>query len=140
MASVPLSSPPRKVPIVDAGGRLTGEWASWFTAVFNRLGGGTDKVEAAHTTAAAAAPQATQVVAVGGLHTGGTLTGNVAISFYRALGPAASLPTTGNGEGDFAYAYDGRKPGEGAGAGTGVPVWWTKAGWYAVTSGAAVTT
>jgi hypothetical protein len=141
MASVPLSPPPSKTPLTDRSNRPAVEWAAWFNAVFNRLGGGTDKVDAAYQTAAAAAPRTTQVVAVGGLHAGGALNeNNVAVAFYRAIALAANLPTTGASDGDWAYAVDGRKPGEGAGAGTGVPVWWTKGAWYAVTSGAAVTT
>jgi len=141
MAGASLSPPPIHTALVAGSGQVSAGWLAWFNAVFDRLGAGVDKVDAAYTAAAAAAPRTTQVVAIGGLHNGGSLTeDNVAVSFYRAMTVAANLPTTGNNEGDWAYAYDGRKPGEGSGAGTGVPVWWTKGAWYAATSGAAVTT
>ena len=106
-------------------------------AVWNRLGGQTDKAEAAYSAASAAAPATTEVVAGAGLQQGGQLAGNVAIELYAAMTDVASLPTSAN-VGDWAYALDGCKAGEGSGSGTGVPVWWSQTGWYAVDSGALV--
>ncbi|MHB8529193.1 MAG: hypothetical protein ACYC8V_06740 [Caulobacteraceae bacterium] len=127
-------------PIVDGFGRLTKRAFDWFAGMRLRAGGDDDKIDAAFQTAAAAAPASTQVVASGGLQVGGTLTGNVGLAFYRVVTTVALLPTTGNAIGDWAYALDGRKPGEAASAGTGVPVWWSaQSAWYAVTSGAVVT-
>lgn len=137
MAAVDLPPPPLQQPFLD-GVHVSALWGSWLTAVAARLGGPSDKVEAAWQAAAAAAPAGTQIVAVGGLHVGGDLTGNVAVAFYRALTTVAALPTAGIGEGDWAYALDGRKAGEAAGAGTGVPVWFSNGAWCAVDSGAAV--
>ena len=143
MTTHPLSPPPFSQPLTDRDGLMARVWQAWFAAMFNRSGGATDKIEAAHAAALAAVPQTTEVVAGSGLHAGGALGGNIAVALYRRIGTAASFPTKGNSPGDLCYALDGRKPGEGAGAGTGVPCFWTPGAvvgtWIAVTSGVAVT-
>ena len=139
MTAVFVPAPPVNQPLAGPDGRLSRAWRGFFLALYNRGGGAADKVEAAHGAALAAAPAATQVVAVGGLHTGGDLTANVAVSLYRAISAVAALPPLGNTEGDWAYALDGRKPGESAGAGSGAPCFWSSGQWIAVTSGVAVT-
>jgi hypothetical protein len=105
------------------------------------MGQRADKVDAASVAAAAAVPQTTQVVAGGGLQIGGGLSGNVAVALYRVKTTVAMLPASGNSEGDWAYALDGRKSAEGAGAGTGMPCFWSTAagvgGWYTA-SGVAI--
>jgi hypothetical protein len=134
-----LPRPNYNQPFVDKTGTLSA-WAEVFVRqVYNRLGGAVDKVDAAATTAAAAVPQGTEVVAGGGLQVGGSLGGNVGVSLYVSVDALANLPTTGVQDGDWAYALDGRKPGEGAGAGTGVPVVWSNGHWYSACSGAVVT-
>jgi hypothetical protein len=138
VTATPVPPPPFLDPIVDTDGRLTRTWMAFILAIFNRLGGKSDKVEAAHAAAIGAVSQGTQIVAVGGLHVGGDLSDNVAVAFYRAQTTVANLPVSGVGNGDWAYAQDGRKNGEGAGAGTGVPVWYSAGAWYAVDSGAVV--
>jgi hypothetical protein len=125
-------------PFVDSRGFLT-QWASWWLSnIYDRTGGTTDKVDAAHSLASNAAPATTQIVANGGLQVGGDLTDNVGVALYRAKCAVADLPATGNTEGDWAYALNGRKTGEGSGAGTGVPVWWSNGAWVAADSGATV--
>lgn len=139
MTAQSLPRPSYNLPIVDAGGRASRWFAAWIDGATDRLGGDVDAVDAAQQLAAAAAPQSTQIVAAGGLKVGGTLSGDVGLALYAAIGVAASLPTTGLAVGDWAYALDGRKPGEGAAAGTGVPCFWSNGVWNAVTTGAAVT-
>ena len=142
MTAQSVNIPPWQLPMVDAGGKITASWQWWFTQMFDRSGGTVDKVDAAHVAALGAVPQSTQVVAGGGLQIGGALGGNVALALYRVKDRVASLPTTGNSEGDWAYAVDGRKSGETSGGGTGVPVWWSTpagvGGWYTA-AGSAVT-
>lgn len=134
MSGETVNVPPYATPLVDKGGRLTSPWQWWFAQMYDRSGGTVDKVDAAATTAAAAVPQTTQVVAGGGLQVGGALSGNVGLSLYRAKGALSSLPTSGNSEGDWAYALNGRKSGETTGNGTGVPCFWSTpggtGGWY----------
>ena len=138
MAAQIVPPPDYSRPFVDGKGFLT-QWASWWISnLYDRTGGTTDKVEAAHSLASNAAPQATQVVAAGGLQVGGDLSGNVGLALYRVKCAVADLPATGNTEGDWAYALNGRKTGEGSGAGTGVPVWWSNGAWVAADSGATV--
>jgi len=136
MAETSVPSPPFATPLLT-GGIVSLKWQTWFMAVWNRIGGQTDLVDAALNTANAAAPGSTEVVAGAGLQQGGQLAGNVAIELYAAMTDVASLPTTAN-VGDWAYALDGCKVGEASGSGTGVPVWWSQTGWYAVDSGAVV--
>ena len=138
MAPVPVPAPPLRTAAVDAAGALTRPWRAFVQALYDRVGGVGDKVDQAHAAALAAAPRSARIVAVGGLHAGGDLTADVAVTFYRAVATVADLPTAGVGEGDWAYALDGRKAGEGAGSGSGVPVWWSAGAWFAVDSGAAV--
>jgi hypothetical protein len=138
MTATPMSSPPFKAPVIDPSGRLSRSWQGFIQALYQRSGGSSDKIDAAHGAALAAASGSSRVFGIGGLHAGGALTGDVALSLYRAVAPVAALPTAGNSEGDWAYAVDGRKASEGAGAGTGVPVWWSGGRWFAVDSGAAV--
>ena len=144
MTAQPLPQPDFAKPATDGRGFLTGWFKAWVQAMDARAGARFDKIDEAHATALAAAPQSTQVVAGGGLQIGGALTGNVGLALYAAIAPLASLPTTGLSEGDIAYALDGRKSGEGAGAGSGTPCWWSvvsgTGGWYAFGSGALVTT
>lgn len=134
MTVKPLNPPPFKTRLTDANGNLNNQWSWWFGQVSDRLGGGVDKVEAAASTAAAAVPRSTEVVAGGGLQIGGALDGNIAIALYRAVDVVAALPSTGLSEGDWAFALNGRKSGETAGNGTGCPVWWSApagvGGWY----------
>lgn len=139
MSATFVPAPPVHAPLVDAGGMITRPWRAHLAARHEQAGGSADKIDAAHAAALAAVPRTTQVVAAGGLHAGGDLTGNVAVSLYRSMAMVGALPAGGNSEGDWAYARDGRKPGEGAGAGTGVPVFWSAGHWIAVTSGMAVT-
>jgi hypothetical protein len=136
MAETSVPSPPFATPLLT-GGIVSLKWQTWFMAVWNRIGGQTDLVDAALSTANAAAPGSTEVVAGAGLQQGGQLAGNVAIELYAAMTDVASLPTSAN-VGDWAYALDGRKVGEASGSGTGVPVWWSGTAWYAVDSGAVV--
>jgi len=137
MSAVNLPPPPASTPFLD-GAYVSRAWAVWFSAVFNRLGGAADKVDAAHALAHAAAPAISEVVAIGGLQLGGAIGGNVSLALYTAMTGVSALPASAH-EGDWAYALNGRKPGEGAGAGTGVPVWWSGGAWVAADSGAAVT-
>jgi len=137
MADTQVPAPPFAVSFL-VGRQIAPAWQSWLLAVWNRLGGQTDKVEAAYRAASAAAPATTEVVAGAGLQQGGQLAGNVALELYVAMTNVASLPTTGVNVGDWAYALDGCKVGETAGSGTGVPVWWSRTAWYAVDSGAVV--
>jgi hypothetical protein len=137
MADTQVPAPPFAVGLLS-GGLIAPAWQSWLLAVWNRLGGKDDKVEAAYSAASAAAPATTEVVAGAGLQQGGQLAGNVALELYVAMTDVASLPTTGVNVGDWAYALDGRKAGEASGSGTGVPVWWSQSAWYAVDSGAVV--
>jgi hypothetical protein len=141
MSATRVPPPPFSTPFLD-GGFVSGVWRFFLSALFDAVyGEGFDKIDAAHTVAIAAVPKATQVIAGGGLQgAGSSLSGNVGIAFYRTRAPATSLPLSGNDEGDWAYAYDGRKPGEGPGSGTGVACFWSAGHWIAVTSGAAVTT
>lgn len=118
-------------PIVDAHGRPLKPYRDWMDAVTRAL-------NTAAGLAAAAAPQSRNVVASGGLQVGGTLSDDVGVALYKVLTVVASLPTSGNLDGDWAYALNGRKVGEGAGAGTGVPCWWSGTHWYAVDSGLTV--
>ncbi len=142
MTAQALPKPLFGTPFVDEDGFLTRWGYAWISGADSRLGQRVDKVDAAHAAAMAAVPQTTQVVAGGGLQAGGALGGNVAVTLYKTRCAVAALPTSGNAEGDWAYALNGRKTGEGAGAGTGVPVWWSivsgTGGWYAVRSGAVV--
>jgi hypothetical protein len=140
MVAIPVPVPDFKIAIVEPGtGVLTRYGYALVSALFNRVGGQSDKVDAAHALALAAVPQGTEVVAGGGLKQGGMLGGNVAVVFYVARAAAASLPTTAMDEGDWAYALDGRKPGEGAGSGTGVPCFWSAGAWISACDGAVVT-
>jgi hypothetical protein len=136
MSTVMLGPVPRI--LVGPTGAPTQEFSAWLQALRNRTGGAADKVDAAHVTAGGAASAAVQIVALGGLHAGGDLSGNLAVVLYRAHGAVADLPIAGSAEGDWAYAVNGRKASEAAGAGTGVPVWFSQGGWYAVDSGLAV--
>jgi hypothetical protein len=139
MAATRIPPPPFATPFLD-GQFVSNAWQFFITALYNALyGEGFDKVDAGYTAAVAAAPASTEVVAVSGLQLGGPIGGNTALGLYRTMDIVANLPATGNARGDVAYALDGRKPGEGSGAGTGVPVWWSGLNWYAVTSGAVVT-
>jgi len=118
-------------PVVDADGRPTKPFRDWMTAV-------TAQQNAAAALAASAVPSSRNIVAAGGLHVGGNLGADVGIVLYRAVAPVAALPTTGNAQGDFAYAVNGRKAGEGSGSGTGLPVWWSGTSWFAIDSGLVV--
>jgi hypothetical protein len=139
MVATILPPPPFNMPFLD-GAEVGNAWQFWLSAVQSAIyGEGFDKVDAGYSTALAAAPAATQIVAVGGLQVGGDLTSNVALAIYIAMATVADLPTTNMSVGDWAYALNGRKPGEAAGAGTGVPCFWSNSSWIAVTSGAAVT-
>lgn len=139
MSATILPPPPTNRPLQDGSGGITALWAAWFARVYNRLGGAGDKVDAAWQAAMAAAPAARNVVGAGGLQSGGPLTADVGLTLYRTMAEVALLPTTGLSAGDWAYAFDGRNPGQAAGAGTGVPCFWNKTHWIAVTTGAAVT-
>ncbi|MEO8927304.1 MAG: hypothetical protein ABI306_09085 [Caulobacteraceae bacterium] len=134
----------QRIPEPDFTERFVGEdrylarWArNFLTGLYNRVGQDVDKVDDAHTMAANAVPQPTQVVAGGGLQIGGAMTGNVAVALYAAITAVALLPTNVN-QGDWAFAQDGRKNGEGAGSGTGVPCFWDGHAWKAVDTGATV--
>ncbi len=137
MPATPLFSPPFNVALTDAKGMVSRAWQPVLQGLFNRTGGAFDKVQAAFSTAAAAAPAAAEVVAGAGLQGGGAIGPNAAVALYAAVTSVANLPASA-GEGDWAYAMDGRKAGEAAGSGTGVPVWWSNGVWNAVDSGAAV--
>jgi hypothetical protein len=140
MTATRCPPPPFNTPFLD-GGQISNAWQLFLAALYQaNYGEGFDKTDAAYQTALAAAPATAQVAAVGGLHgIGAAIGASVGIALYRAMGTAASLPVSGNAEGDWAYALDGRKTGESAGAGTGVPVWWSAGAWYAADSGAVVT-
>lgn len=141
MPAIPVPAPDFETAIVEPGtGVLTRYGYALVSALFNRVGGQSDKVDAAHALAIAAVPRGTEVVAGGGLKQGGGLGGNVALTFYVARAAAASLPSEALDEGDWAYALDGLKSGETSGAGTGTPVWWSAGTWFAVWSGLAVAT
>ncbi len=118
---------------------LTPAWQDVIEGLYQRVGATTDKVDTAHSLAVNAVPQSREVVAGGGLQIGGQLTGNVGLALYKTVDQVSNLPSTGNAEGDVAYALNGRKSGEGAGSGTGVPVWWSGSHWYAFWSSAVVT-
>ncbi len=137
MTANPVPPPPFSLPVTDGRGMVTRAWRAHFTGSYNRVGATVDKVDAAHVTALAAAPQSRQVVPTGGLQVGGALTDNVAVALYAAVTSVALLPATAN-VGDWCFAADGRKAGEGAGAGTGTPVYWDGTHWIALDSGAAV--
>ena len=139
MTATRVPPPPFNTPFLD-GGFVSNAWQFFISALYGALyGEGFDKVDAAHAAAVAAVPRGTQVVAGGGLQAGGSLVGNVAVTLYRLNCAVAALPTSGNSEGDWAYAFDGRKPGEAAGAGTGAPCFWSNGHWIAATSGATIT-
>ena len=139
MTATRVPPPPFNTPFLD-GGFVASAWQFFISALFNAVyGAGFDKIDAAHTLAVAAAPRVTQIVAGGGLQAGGPLSGNVGLSLYQEKCAVAELPASGNTEGDWAYALDGRKPGESGGAGTGVPCFWSNGAWVAATSGATVT-
>lgn len=143
MTAVSVPPPDFTNPWTDARGFPTRTAMAWIGAIDARSGQRFDKIDQAHATALAAAPQATQVIAGGGLQGGASLTGDVGLALYRAVATLASLPTTALSDGDWAYAQDGCKPGESTGAGSGVPCFWSTVagtgGWYAVTSGALAT-
>lgn len=140
MAATRVPPPPFAIPFLD-GRFVSNAWQFFISGLFDAVyGGGFDKVDAAHALAMAAVPQTTQIIAGGGLQAvGDTLRGNAGVALYRARTGVAVLPSSGNAEGDWAYALDCRKPGEGAGSGTGVACFWSAGHWIAVTSGAAVT-
>ncbi|HEY2051205.1 MAG TPA: hypothetical protein VGH03_17840 [Caulobacteraceae bacterium] len=137
MAPAPLPSPPFSVSLTDAQGIVSRAWQNWLQSVQNRLGGQSDKVDAAYQAAKGAAAASAEVVAGAGLQGGGRIGPNAALGLYLAVTSVANLPTSA-GEGDWAYALDGRKAGEAAGSGTGVPCWRSNGAWMAVDSGAAV--
>ena len=138
MTAIRVPPPPLNSPFLD-GVFVSKTWRLFLSALYNAVySEGFDKVDAGYQVAKAAVPQGAEVLALGGLHLGGKMSGNVAIALYKAMTAVASLPAVGVNEGDWAYAYDGRKVGEGAGAGTGVPVWRSSGSWRAVNSGAVV--
>jgi len=138
MTATRIPPPPFNSPFLD-GGFVSKTWRLFLSALYNAVySEGFDKVDAGYQAALAAVPQGAEIEAVGGLHLGGGLGGNVAVAFYKAMTAVATLPAAGVNEGDWAYAYDGRKVGEGSGSGTGVPVWWSNGSWRAVDSGAVV--
>ena len=137
MTAQPVPAPPFSSPLLS-GGTISNVWQSWLMAVWTRIGGMGDKVEAAFMAASAAAPASAEVVASGGLQAGGPIGPNVGIALYVAMTDVASLPSAGINIGDWAYALDGLKPGEATGAGTGVPVFRSGAGWISACNGAAV--
>lgn len=107
-----------------------------FLGLINRL---IDAHNIASGLAAGAVPNTRQVIAAGGLQAPApSLSADVGIVFYKAMTDVADLPTAGNAIGDWAFAFNGRKPGEAAGSGTGVPCFWSNNVWIAATSGAAV--
>jgi len=118
-------------PITDAEGNATQAFRTWMTAVAKDL-------NAASPLAAAAVPNTTNVIAAGGLQTGGALGSDVGVTLYKIITTVAGLPTTTTAGGDWAFARNGRKPGEGAGLGTGCPVVWSNGNWYSSFSGAIV--
>ncbi len=142
MTSQPLSGPPTPTPLLADGKTLSPAWSAWFTALWRRVGGLTDKVDQAVSLASAAAPGTSEIVASGGLQRGGAIGGNVGVSLYVAITTVAMLPASGVNFGDWAYAEDGLKPGETTGNGTGVPVFFAKTAsgtaWISACSGAAV--
>lgn len=138
---VATSVPPLPDIWIDtATGRLTHLGRAFMQAMRTRIGGTTDKVERADATAADAVPKATQVVSTGGLQVGGDLGSHVSVALYKIETTVAALPATGNRNGDWAFAFNGRKNGEGAAAGTGTPVWWdgSSGHWKAADTGATV--
>src|SRR2546423_550136 len=94
-----VPAPPVNVPMVDEHRMITRPWFAHIVARHEQAGGSADKIDAAHAAAVAAVPQTTEVVAVNGLHNGGALGGNIAITLYRGFDLAANLPATGNAEG-----------------------------------------
>ncbi|HWE98693.1 MAG TPA: hypothetical protein VG248_02750 [Caulobacteraceae bacterium] len=136
MAAVSLPPPPIKVPFLD-GLNVSQVWLRWFEAVRDRLGGSSDKVEEAWKYGAQAAPATAEVVAIGGLHGGGAVGGNTALALYVSVCTVDLLPATA-GEGDLAYAQDGRRGSQTSGNGTGVPCWYSGGSWFAIDSGSAV--
>ncbi|HXV00659.1 MAG TPA: hypothetical protein VG166_09185 [Caulobacteraceae bacterium] len=139
MASVNVPTLDYNAQLVDpASGKLTRYGYELFRSLQERTGGQSDKVDAAHAIASAAVPQVTEVIGSGGLQEGGALGGNIGVSLYMAYAAVADLPTAKAGEGDWAYALDGRKPGETTGSGTGVPCFWSSGGWISACDGAAV--
>ena len=118
-------------PIIDGDGFASKPLRDWMLAVASAVNNG--------VTAAGSVPSTRNVVTVGGLHGGGALSADIGLRLYTAITQVATLPTSGNANGDMAYALDGRKPGELAAAGTGVVVFWSRTAWIAVTSGVAVT-
>jgi hypothetical protein len=127
-----LPTPPFSVPVLD-GAFLSRTWQTWVQSVQTRLGGTNDNVAQALTTAQGAASASAEVVAGAGLQGGGAVGPNVGVALYAAVTSVALLPASA-GEGDWAYALNGRKTGEAAGAGTGVPVFWSAGAWNAVSS------
>lgn len=126
MVAVP--PPPNGQPLTDKNGRVTNGWANFFLAAFQRIGGGSDKVQAAYDLANAASPATHLVNAGAGLDGGGTLTGDVTLRLYVAVTTVATLPASA-ALGAWAFATDGRNSGEGAAAGTGCPVCWNGSLW-----------
>ena len=118
-------------PLVDADGFASKPLRDWMAAVAGAVNAG--------ATATGSVPSTRNVVTVGGLHGGGALSADIGVRLYKVLTIVASLPMSGNANGDMAYALNGRKPAEGAGLGTGVVVFWSRTAWIAVTSGMAVT-
>lgn len=136
MTAQPLGTPDFANPQVNGDGRASIGLRQFMTNVFKRLGGTTDKVEAAFQLASGATTQTTEVVAGRGLTGGGPLVSNIAIQFGLGAYTVALLPAGQTLQ--FAYAIDGRKNGEASGAGTGTWVWWDNANWIAFDSGAPV--
>ena len=118
-------------PIVGPDGHPTKPFRDWMEAVRQALNSASD-------LATAAVPASRNVVAAGGLQVGGALSDDVGVALYKIYCVVSALPTTGNLNGDWAYALNGRKVGETAGNGTGVPAWWSGSNWYAVDSGVVV--
>lgn len=110
--------------VVNSDGSAKRSMSSWMRAVHGRLGGSTDKVNQALTTADAAAPGDAELVAGAGLQNGGAIGSNASVALYKAVTSVAGLSALNNQGGDWAYAVDGRNSGEGVGAGTGCPVVW----------------
>ncbi len=127
-----LDPPSVAAPLTGGGGRSTAYFQAWLATLATAL-------NRAIAQSSASVPKTTNIIAAGGLQRGGALTGDVGIALYRAVAKVSQLPSTGNAPGDWAYAIDGRKPGEASGLGTGVPVFWSVAAWFAVTSGVQVT-
>ncbi|MBV8683782.1 MAG: hypothetical protein JO111_12985 [Caulobacteraceae bacterium] len=137
MPSITVSAPPFSVPLTDAQGYVSRAWQPVIQTLYARTGGAFDKVHAGYALARAAAPASAEVVAGAGLQGGGQIGPNAPVALYAAMTSVANLPSSA-AVGDWAYAIDGRKLGEAAGAGTGVPCWWSNGAWFAVDSGAAV--